>query len=327
MPKRFTVTEKWEDVWFTGLTIEQKVLWLYICDRCDCAGFWEINLKLAAFQSGIPPNKIQGAFEGLIRGYHVSTDERYVWLRNFVKHQGNLPLNEYNKAHVGIINRFKEQKQRFNCSIDDFQSPLLAPSKELPSSTSISKGISKGKGKGKGKGKASDFSEKIGTEQSTELSNGEVTVREPSATSRNIVLHGVTVTRKESFSLFWELYPRKEGKRDAEKAWMKVKLTEKLFLQMEKSLARRKESGTWDDKQFIPLPASWLRGERWTDEVSDRTRTGPTASKTKLFPIAGKFCEKPDCGLPAVYKTIMGEYNHFYCAEHMPEKVKAKYVS
>ena len=133
MPKRFTVTEKWDDVWFTGLTISQKVLWLYICDRCDCAGFWEINLALAAFQSGIPPEKIQGAFEGLIRGYHVSTDERYVWLRNFVKHQGNLPLNETNNCHVGIINRFKEQKQRFNASIDDFQRGLLAPSKGLAS--------------------------------------------------------------------------------------------------------------------------------------------------------------------------------------------------
>lgn len=44
--------------------------------------------------------------------------------------------------------------------------------------------------------------------------------------------------------------------------------------------------------------------------------------KVKLFPIPGKNCH---CGMPAVYKATGGTYDNFYCEEHMPEKVKAKY--
>jgi hypothetical protein len=46
--------------------------------------------------------------------------------------------------------------------------------------------------------------------------------------------------------------------------------------------------------------------------------------KTRLFPIHGKVCGKKGCGLPAVYKSA-GEFDHYYCAEHMPDKVKEKY--
>lgn len=47
--------------------------------------------------------------------------------------------------------------------------------------------------------------------------------------------------------------------------------------------------------------------------------------KQKLFPIKGKNCCKRDCGLPAVYKDHSGDYENYYCAQHMPEKVKKLY--
>jgi len=51
---------------------------------------------------------------------------------------------------------------------------------------------------------------------------------------------------------------------------------------------------------------------------------GKSNKKTKLFPIAGKVCGVRGCGLPAVYKT-QGEYAHYKCCEHMPDKVKELY--
>jgi len=54
--------------------------------------------------------------------------------------------------------------------------------------------------------------------------------------------------------------------------------------------------------------------------------TGGSEAKTKLFPISGKTCSREDCGLPAVYKDSSGGYDHFFCSDHMPEKVKAKYA-
>ncbi len=55
-------------------------------------------------------------------------------------------------------------------------------------------------------------------------------------------------------------------------------------------------------------------------------KNGSSTKKTKLFPIAGKICGKQGCPLPAVYKTTGGEYDQFYCTEHMPAKVKELYV-
>lgn len=51
---------------------------------------------------------------------------------------------------------------------------------------------------------------------------------------------------------------------------------------------------------------------------------GGSDGKTKLYPIAGKTCYRQGCGLPAVYKKS-GEYDSYWCGEHMPASVKEKY--
>ena len=56
----------------------------------------------------------------------------------------------------------------------------------------------------------------------------------------------------------------------------------------------------------------WYRQECWKEKER----------KQMLYPIKNKFCEK--CGMPAVFRTG-GTYDHYYCTEHMPDKVKAKY--
>ena len=48
-------------------------------------------------------------------------------------------------------------------------------------------------------------------------------------------------------------------------------------------------------------------------------------NKGKLFPIKGKICSKPGCGMPAVYKDSSGAYDNYKCQEHMPDKVKEIY--
>lgn len=45
MAKRFTDNEKWQDSWFTDLTNDQKIIWIYLLDHCDNAGLWKINMK------------------------------------------------------------------------------------------------------------------------------------------------------------------------------------------------------------------------------------------------------------------------------------------
>lgn len=108
MPKRFTVTEKWNDPWFRTRSPDAKLLWGYLCDVCDIAGIWEIDLGRAAFDTGLSESRVQGAFKEVARGYE--RNGRYIWIRNFLKHQGNLPLNSKNMAHIGIRRRLVEYK-------------------------------------------------------------------------------------------------------------------------------------------------------------------------------------------------------------------------
>ncbi len=52
MSKRFTCSEKWNKSWFGELPPIYKLLWVYILDNCDIAGFWDVNFRLASFCIG-----------------------------------------------------------------------------------------------------------------------------------------------------------------------------------------------------------------------------------------------------------------------------------
>ena len=52
MPKRFTDTNKWDDAWFGALSPTDKLFWSYLCDKCDHAGIWKVNIPLAKFHIG-----------------------------------------------------------------------------------------------------------------------------------------------------------------------------------------------------------------------------------------------------------------------------------
>lgn len=78
----------------------------------------------------------------------------------------------------------------------------------------------------------------------------------------------------ELFSRFWSLYPNRKGKADAEKSWAKLKPTDELFAQICEGLAKQVTCYEWtkDGGKFIPHPATWLNGKRWTDEVKLETK-------------------------------------------------------
>lgn len=73
---------------------------------------------------------------------------------------------------------------------------------------------------------------------------------------------------EELFAEFWSVYPRKDSKKTALKAFLKIKPDAELHARILAALSVAKSSRDWvkDDGQFIPLAASWLNAERWTDE-------------------------------------------------------------
>ena len=69
------------------------------------------------------------------------------------------------------------------------------------------------------------------------------------------------------FNRFWQAYPRKVGKRNAQKAFERLQVDKPLLDKMLRQIAHAKQSRQWQDMQYIPYPATWLNGRRWEDEL------------------------------------------------------------
>ena len=82
---------------------------------------------------------------------------------------------------------------------------------------------------------------------------------------------GDTMCAHVPFDDFWILYPKKQAKAAAEKAYLKIKPDRALFEKMKKALEAQKASFDWQKEsgRYIPLPATWLNGKRWEDELED----------------------------------------------------------
>lgn len=149
MPKRYTETEKWNDKWFRALKPLEKLIFNFMCDRCDLAGFYQIDLEDMEFRIKAPSEDILGAVQGLNRGLifpNGMNDGSIIWIKNFLKHQRNLPLNPTNNAHRHIIEIISRHKN-FQTDILNF----LGADKGLISSLGnvmYSKGNVRGDSKG-----------------------------------------------------------------------------------------------------------------------------------------------------------------------------------
>jgi len=69
-----------------------------------------------------------------------------------------------------------------------------------------------------------------------------------------------------SFADFWSLYPRRVARKDAERAWQRLSADERI----DATIAISKWRAVWvarGEMQYVPHASSWLRGERWEDEL------------------------------------------------------------
>lgn len=78
------------------------------------------------------------------------------------------------------------------------------------------------------------------------------------------------------FDSFWNAYPKKKSKGQAEKAWEKLNPSKELVAIMLDKLARAKTCKEWvkDNGQFIPYPATWLNAKGWEDEFEQPQSSG-----------------------------------------------------
>jgi len=85
-----------------------------------------------------------------------------------------------------------------------------------------------------------------------------------------------TKEETEAFNRFWTAYPKKSGRKDSIKAWHQVNgdnHIEPILAALKKLSGRWSELKERRESHFIPHPATWLRGERWNDEVEGGPKT------------------------------------------------------
>ena len=104
MAKRFTDSRKWDDPWFRRLPSEYKIVWIYLLDKCDHAGVYQVDIDSISFHIGKPYTEqaIIKAFNSKIQV--VRPDKCFI--PNFIKFQYG-ELEEVNRVHQSVINILK----------------------------------------------------------------------------------------------------------------------------------------------------------------------------------------------------------------------------
>jgi hypothetical protein len=121
-------------------------------------------------------------------------------------------------------------------------------------------------------------SEPEAVQETLDLGTDEAEQAFVSASEQGDEARAKTSSLEERFNRFWEVWPKKRSRGQAWKTWKSIapdcSLTDRIIA----AVGTAKETWDWRKKggQFIPYPATWLRGEGWEDEY-----------ETDVRPIAG----------------------------------------
>lgn len=118
MAKRFTDTGKWKMAWFRELSPKLKAINDFICDNCDHAGIWDIDLKGLSFyvnemnSRGVVQDISLGEIDKAFQGKVVFIGNDKLFLEVFVLFQYKLKsltdLKFSNTVHKSIVDRLEK---------------------------------------------------------------------------------------------------------------------------------------------------------------------------------------------------------------------------
>jgi len=149
-----------------------------------------------------------------------------------------------------------------------------------------------------GVAKAKQTASKPVANESTSVANPSSETETETETVKKKTLVQPTVEHLRDFEMFWEMFPRKQGKADALKAYTAVrkKVDAKTILAGAQAYALL---NIGEDKSFLKMAGGWLRGERWADEqIVNATRQTVTGSNDRFcdihpdYPVSARYpCE------------------------------------
>lgn len=116
------------------------------------------------------------------------------------------------------------------------------------------------------------------------LPPGTVEAREEAcATAETEKPRTAETTAKKRFDLFWSAYPKKVGKKDAQKAWKNAKVNTELFDKIMTAIGRARTTDQWqrENGRYIPNPSTWINQGRWDDEIKEASTNGEYRSSNQ----------------------------------------------
>ena len=125
---------------------------------------------------------------------------------------------------------------------------------------------------------------------------------------------------RTSFELFWEIYPRKDSRKKAQASFEKALKTtdvETILEGVKRYVAFLK---TTDQK--IAMPATWLNGERWNDELAASVNTAPTVlphAKTTDPKSGEDYCQRCGSAWPCIAESKKGGNPFWVATVGMPQ--------
>ena len=126
MSSVFSASKKWEENWHEKLSIEAKVLYDYLYDTADIAGFKPQNFPIWSAYTGLTESEIESALEELKEVVIIEND--LAWLKDHLKFNHNENINAKNNAREKIRKTYvanKNHKSAFSYYSTLLDSTLL----------------------------------------------------------------------------------------------------------------------------------------------------------------------------------------------------------
>ena len=226
-------TATWQDPWFEKLSQKAKLLFIYLWTNevCNQSGVYQISQRRVEFETGLKISEVVAELNPKIIWF---PDNEIVWVKNFFKWQCQNP-----KFAISAC-------RSLYCIPQQIVEKFIQHNEKLL--------------------------EKYGID----------TVSIPYQTGFDTVCLSVTVTKQKQnrnsnsvadrvsgFSEFWKTYPKKVGKIEAEKAWMRANGNRPPTEIILSKIIELKKSDQWQKQggQFIPNPATWINRGGWEDEA------------------------------------------------------------
>lgn len=106
MAKRMTEVEKWKDPWFSNLTNDEKIVWLFLLDDCNHAGIWQVNLRRLNFECRT--QLTQTELSNLLQDRIVVISDEKWFIPKFVSFQYK-DLNSKSKPIVSVVDLLSKE--------------------------------------------------------------------------------------------------------------------------------------------------------------------------------------------------------------------------